>query len=485
MKQHNPSRPLGRIPAGKTLVMFALLLPVLLGMVGLVLDCGLLMAAQREAQNAADAAAMAAAMAKLSNQGDPRTVATTFVTQYNGLSNATLTTFNNPPAAGPHTSSDRYYEVVVSYPVTTLFMPALGAPQSQSVQARAVAGFEAVPAGEALGILDPTAASPGLTVTDGARLAVNGRININSTARPAATADGGGWVEAAVYRIVGPAVSGTFNLTSGSSGQLALSQPPLPDPLINLPTPATTASTANNTAPPPGPAWSTQALGSPSVVGPGNANGLQSPNSIDPTDGTVQLYPGVYQSITITGGKVNFNPGVYILSPASGTPSALTVTGGAADVVTGNGVMFYNTGGDFVPSTGYPDYNDARLYDPGPSGINAPPSNPNPASFFGGIQLDSSNGNQISLSPSPLSNDPYKGILIYQRRANRQSLTIAGGTLPLDGTLYAKWAPLTISGGGSYQAQFIVGSMQLSGPDTLSLRSGNSFGRANQVFLVE
>ena len=62
----------GRSPSGKVLVMFALLLPMLLGMVGLVIDCGLLMVAQREAQNAADAAAMAAAMAELTQQGEPQ-----------------------------------------------------------------------------------------------------------------------------------------------------------------------------------------------------------------------------------------------------------------------------------------------------------------------------------------------------------------------------------------------------------------------------
>src|SRR3954469_5721410 len=82
---------------GKTLVMFALCLPVLLGMVGLVIDCGLSIAAQRAAQNAADAAAMAAAMAGFSGRGDPLTVATAVVTRENGPSGATLATFNNPP----------------------------------------------------------------------------------------------------------------------------------------------------------------------------------------------------------------------------------------------------------------------------------------------------------------------------------------------------------------------------------------------------
>ena len=91
-------------------------------------------------------------------------------------------------------------------------------------------------------------------------------------------------------------------------------------------------------------------LGSPSV-GAGSATGLQPPNLVD-AHGTVQLYPGVYRSIAIGGGDVNFNPGVYVLSPADGTAYALDVTGGN---VTGAGVMFYNTGGDFVPVTGSPD----------------------------------------------------------------------------------------------------------------------------------
>src|SRR5690242_19816314 len=47
---------------GVTLILFAILAPVLVGMVGLVVDAGLLMAASRQAQNAADAAALGAAM---------------------------------------------------------------------------------------------------------------------------------------------------------------------------------------------------------------------------------------------------------------------------------------------------------------------------------------------------------------------------------------------------------------------------------------
>jgi hypothetical protein len=539
MQRRNPSPSLGRSRSGYTLVMFALLLPVLLGMLGLVIDCGLLMAAQRQVQNAADAAAMAAAMAKLSGQGDPQTVATTFVTQYNGLSNATLSTFNNPPARGPHAGSSfqGYYEVVITYPVTTLFMPVLGANfRNQSVQARAVAGYETVldsfpvvgggssfPVGEVVGALDPRASSGlGLTVASGASLVVNGRIIVNSTA----PVTGGGQIQAAVYNSVGSTVPGTFSPYPGTNAQppLLLNQPPMGDPLINLPTPGGASSgvtnTTNNTATPLS-GWSTQTLGylvvdvNGNVVDVnGNQTSPQSPNSVD-SNGTVQLYPGVYQSIQIMGGKVNFNPGAYILSPSPPPPppppppplygiggtvtgnEVLYVTGG---IVTGSGVMFYNTGGNanplvpaFDPSTGSPDYNDARQYDPNPNGINAPTSVDQ--SVFGGINIDGTTAT-ITLSPIANAADPFNGVLIYQRRANTQTIKIitGGGNLSLTGTLYAKWAPFYITGGGTYPAQFIGGSMQvqpdpLSGPATLTLNWNviplRTFGRANEVFLVE
>ncbi len=51
--------------SGKTLVLFALLLPALTGMVGLVIDGGLVLAAHRQLQNAADAAALSTAMDQL------------------------------------------------------------------------------------------------------------------------------------------------------------------------------------------------------------------------------------------------------------------------------------------------------------------------------------------------------------------------------------------------------------------------------------
>src|SRR5262249_34113248 len=142
---------------GKTLVLFAMLLLVILGMIGLVIDLGMLMAARRQAQNAADAGATAGCYYLLQNSGDyagATTRATTYVQTYNNLSSATVTvntkgaitssTYQGNPAA---------IEVIVSVPVTTYFIQVVGVNSSQSVQARAVAAYEPVSAGFGVGVL--------------------------------------------------------------------------------------------------------------------------------------------------------------------------------------------------------------------------------------------------------------------------------------------------------------------------------------------
>ena len=108
-------------------------------------------------------------------------------------------------------------------------MPVLCVEPNQLVRARAVAGSEAVPAGAMVATLDPTAA-PGLTVAAGACLIVNGRIIVNSAASPAATADGGSLVEAAVYQIAGGTISGSFSPTRAQVVPSRSTSPPCPTP---------------------------------------------------------------------------------------------------------------------------------------------------------------------------------------------------------------------------------------------------------------
>src|SRR2546423_1443476 len=109
MQPHQPPRLARPRRRGKSLAMLILLLPVLLGMTGLVIDGGMLMAAQRQTQNAADAAALGAAMDlyRGATSSAALTTANSFVTN-NGLSGVTLAlnagstnALNIPPTQGP------------------------------------------------------------------------------------------------------------------------------------------------------------------------------------------------------------------------------------------------------------------------------------------------------------------------------------------------------------------------------------------------
>src|SRR4051812_10784734 len=116
MRRIDASRLLDARRPGKILVTFVLTLPILLGMVGLVLDSGLLLASQRSGQNAADAAAMAAAMDlyRGATAATATTTATTFVqnSSYNDLSSANVT-INIPPTSGQYIGNNHYAEAIV------------------------------------------------------------------------------------------------------------------------------------------------------------------------------------------------------------------------------------------------------------------------------------------------------------------------------------------------------------------------------------
>src|SRR5262249_54531666 len=74
---------------------------------------------------------------------------------------------------------------------------------------------------------------------------------------------------------------------------------------------------------------------------------------------SVTLSPGVYEDIQVNNGTVTFNPGVYILSPTK-SGQGLGLNGSCT--VTGNGVMFYCTGSNYLDvSPGYYDALDGAV----------------------------------------------------------------------------------------------------------------------------
>ena len=476
---------------GALLVKVALLMPVMIGMLGLVLDVGLLMTTHRQARNAADAAALAAAMDMVRGRSaSAMATAQTFIRERNGLAAAEAlaagTSYNCPPSAGAYAGKENFVEVIVTVPVQTLFIQVLGVNRNRTIQARAVAGFRAVSAGEGVMVLDENAA-PGLKVSGNGYIWVNGRVTVNA-AHPtnAATADGGGRIYGTEISIVG-GISSPENFLDIATGEpiaVLTGQLPEPDPLINLATPATgngvdptlrgSVKVSNTKATFGGNAGG---LNHTATAGEVVANGVYTANA-----GDAIIYPGIYNEFDVSDGTVLMVPGIYVLRP-EGQSDNFKITGGN---VIGKGVMLYCTGSDYNPTDGTPDVHDREQLPPASS------------RYLGSISLTANA--QLSPIDTTLYNysamytgakgvsDAFDGMLFFQRRRNNKGVSITGNASAggLTGTLYAKWTQFSVSGQGTYDAQFICGSLATTGQGAITVRAGGSErGRANRVYLVE
>lgn len=475
--------------SAKILILFVIMITALLGMLGLVIDGGMAMAAFRRTQNAADSAAQAAAMALFvgNSPANAVTAAQTFMQTHYGIPPGDVTV-NVPPASGPYAGDARFAEAIVSRIHNNYLIQIVGAPNSQNVSARAVAGYESIASGEGAIVLDPNA-RPGLSVQGGATLRVKGAVLVNSqyagvdqygqtvtwpgyAQQYAMTTSNNSTMQASLFLVRG-GVDTVANYTSydaGGPSPLYCRYPSIsPDPLRSMPapTPANTPSISN---------WTRQ-------------------NAISVSNGQNRTFtPGVYRDIQITqGATVTFNPGVYIMSPQNNN-EGLRINGSCT--VTGNGVMFYLTGDNYLAggSPGIRDTtDDAQNALDGPlpptsAGSIPASTDPERNVRFATLDINATSAN-LTLTGLSDSTSPHDGILFFQRRRNTNTAQIqgnAGTNVTLGGAIYAKWARFSLSGGGRYDAQFVVGSMSVSGQATVTiLGTGDSFGLANQVFLVE
>jgi hypothetical protein len=510
---------------GVVLVWLAMMLTVLLGAAGLVIDAGLMMATQRQAQNAADAAAIAAAHDLMYGKSPATATASAaaYAKQYNGFAGATVAV-NTPPTSGIYAGIAGYVEVVVTAPLQTFMIHVLpGVSREQTVSARGVAGSESVTSGEGVICLRQDVA-PGLSVTGGASLRVLGRVVVDSpgggvdeNGNPVTSYAGGNGsvacaaggtlqdlsrgIYASDIRIVGGVDDPRFfhNYDANDpSGVLHCRQAVVADPLILLPTP-TQNSEGTFTAGGVDPTYRGEPAATNQNHSPNDPSGMNYVRT-NPVTGapTLVLYPGIYGSISITGGSVEFKPGIYVISPKKNTTNPLKITGGT---VLAEGVMFYNTANSYNPNDGTPDVNDKE---------HSPPGNTSDlgdgTQYWGEMQFNAGmhfkpidtggiNANVYQDSRYPgattglvrISPD-FNGMLFYQRRRNPRGMTVTGnasdGTLV--GTIYAKWAHVEITGQGTYNAQFVIGTMAVSGNGYVALNyNGPNLGKAPQVFLVQ
>lgn len=141
---------------GKLLVLLALLMPILFGVVGLVLDGGVMLSTHRDLQHGVDAAATAAAFElRLGKSASIATsVATDVLQSGNDLPDATVTV-NIPPGNGPYAGRSGHVEVMARQTYRSRLMGILDGVFDRTLEVRAVAGVEEVTADAAIVILDP------------------------------------------------------------------------------------------------------------------------------------------------------------------------------------------------------------------------------------------------------------------------------------------------------------------------------------------
>lgn len=502
---------------GAIIVLFAIMLVMMLGLLGLAIDGGFLLAAHRSAQDMADTAALAYAQDRLigKTKDDATTTARTFVKTHNGYSSVPDTdiVLNETPTLGPY-QEDGHVEAIVTLPVRTYFIHILGINPNQKVQARAVARWnELRTAGAGAVVLDPRVKfSPGFNVTGGGTIRVNGGIfdnnegpgldengaTVGDTVNGTKPAASGGQPnsDTGIYTTSFRSVGGVDVLDQFKNIDTGTATPnilhagvlPIPDPLASLEAPSVSNGVVTDH-------WGKVSILNGGLNQSGNDPSFDAfaayPTGFwEDTDGsgtvnwdkdTVRMKPGIYSQIAMSGGNIKMDPGIYVIS--AGGKNALSVTGGN---VQAQGIMFYNTGANYDPLTGLPDKNDP--FDP--SGSSPPPGQPD--TQYGDVTLNA------SMVFSPIDTNTYSyansnirvfnGILFYQRRMNELGVDIQGNSAAgtLSGTIYAKWSNFKISGQGTYAAQFLVGSMTVSGTGNVTFTfAGQGVGKAPAVYLVE
>ena len=285
---------------GQAVMIFALAVPLIAGVLGLVLDGGRIYYERNRVQMAADSGAIGGVQELRRGYNNNSTGFQTRVVddvELHGFTtdNAAISVYN-PPQSGPHTGDNLYVEVTVDYQVPTTFMRIFG-PEYSTVSARSVAGLER--AGDpCIIVLDEESAdafkhsgSPTLTADCG--------VMVNSdNASYAARQTGSGCINVTWFGVAGNWSGSCISPTPKAGLTRVL------DPLANLAPPAQ----------------------------PGNGSTY---TMVDANGQTVRFYtPGRYNNtIQINNGAVFFLPGTYYLE------KGMKVTGGR---ILGYNVFFYN-----------------------------------------------------------------------------------------------------------------------------------------------
>jgi hypothetical protein len=290
---------------GAVAVIVALLLPVLLGMVGLAVELGYWFSEKRELQTAADAGAIGGAFELLNGNNSSISSSASSEATRNGYSDANGTiTVNTPPTSGSYSGDATAVEVIVTKQLP-LLLSALFLGDEITVTARSVARAQTT--GDSCIIaLDPTM-NGAFYVSGSASLTLSGcGVTVNSNNSTAAEISGSATLATDFLNVVGNydvSGSGTLNsVAAPAPGSSAVA-----DPYADITVPA---------------------------LGSCTQSGYKSK-----AQKTVTLSPGTYcNGFTVSAqSTVNLNPGTYYINKG-----LFKVNGGAT--LTGSDVTIVLTG---------------------------------------------------------------------------------------------------------------------------------------------
>ena len=320
-----PSRILTRLAddrRGVIIIMFALMLPIMLGFIGLAVEVSLWFVKHRELQSAADAAAIAGSyeLQDGNSTATITTVSTAEATQ-NGLDTGSgdTITVNVPPSSGAFTANSTAVEVVLTKQVALLFSGYF-LDSARTINARAVAVTTST--GTACILALNSSADSALKISGNINLTMDCDMAVKSSSSKGLDLSGNSDIDVNGICVKGGtnnSGNNTFLDATPTNGCKAAS-----DPLGGLVEPAEADDPCDVTD-----------------------------KDISGNSQTITLNPGVYcNGIKISGGSntITFNDGTYILAGGNG----LSVSGGSNTLIAA-GATFYIT--DNHGDGNYPDVN--------------------------------------------------------------------------------------------------------------------------------
>lgn len=223
---------------GVIIVMFALMLPVVAGAIGLGVEVGFWYKERRSLQAAADTAAVAGAHEARESSATSATITTiaTASAAANGFDTVTNPPdVNNPPDSGSYTADSDAVEVILDRSVNMLFAAIVLSANTVSIRARAVATSSVL--GEAC-VLSLNTTGVGVEVSGSGDVTFDGcQVAANSSDAAALTVSGSGDLTVDCYSVVGGiSDNGGLDTDAGCDGQTNGAY--IDDPYSDLTTPA-------------------------------------------------------------------------------------------------------------------------------------------------------------------------------------------------------------------------------------------------------